>query len=164
MVGSKNERGGRMMFEKGEATYQYCEENMTREEAIKILKGLRPQPQRCDGKSTTHLIVTEVLNMAIKALEQETCEDAVSRQAVLDLVNSDWEYEGLEVPINCLPSVKPAHKKSRWILIDEESNTWQCLRCKELGKDDLWQLNSGTPKDNKMHYCPYCGAEMESEE
>lgn len=57
---------------------------MTREEAIKILKGLRPQPQRGDGKSTTHLIVTEALNLAIKALEQEPCEAAVSRQAVKD--------------------------------------------------------------------------------
>ncbi len=53
---------------------------MTREEAIKILKGLRPQPQRGDGKSTTHLIVTEALNMAIEALK--TLEDFERAQII----------------------------------------------------------------------------------
>lgn len=51
-------------------------------------------------------------------------------------------------------------KVGKWILIDEESNIWQCTHCKELGKDDWWQLNSGTPEDNKMNCCPHCGAEM----
>lgn len=58
------------------------------------------------------------------------------------------------------PLVEIEEGKGRWILIDEESNTWQCTHCKELGKDDLWQLNSGTPQDNKMDYCPNCGVEM----
>lgn len=35
------------------------------------------------------------------------CDDAISRQAVLDLVNADWKYEGLEEPINSLPPVNP---------------------------------------------------------
>ena len=41
-------------------------------------------------------------------------EDAISRQAVLDLVNADWKYEGLEEPINSLPSVNPQKPKSEW--------------------------------------------------
>lgn len=49
--------------------------------------------------------------------EQQSSEDAVSRQAVLDLVNSDWEYEGLEAPINCLPSVTPT---TSWIPVSEK--------------------------------------------
>lgn len=56
------------------------------------------------------------------------------------------------------------HKAGKWILIDEESNTWQCSHCIELGKDDWWQLNSGTPQDNKMDYCPHCGVEMRGAE
>ena len=35
----------------------------------------------------------------------EPCDDAISRQAVLDIVNSDWKYEGLETDIASLPSV-----------------------------------------------------------
>lgn len=38
----------------------------------------------------------------------------ISRQAVLDLVNADWKYEGLEEPINSLPSVNPQKPKSEW--------------------------------------------------
>ena len=43
---------------------------MTNERAVEILKKLIPQPRRGDGKSTTHLMITEALDMAIKALEQ----------------------------------------------------------------------------------------------
>lgn len=41
---------------------------------------------------------------------QEPCEDCISRQAVLDLVNADWKYEGLETDVANLPSVTPMHK------------------------------------------------------
>lgn len=58
-----------------------------------------------------------------------------------------------------LPSVEE-RKVGKWILIDEGKNLWKCTKCIELGKDDWWQLNSGTPQDNKMDYCPHCGAEM----
>ena len=44
---------------------------MTREEAIEILKHLIPIPRRGDSKSTSHLLQTNALAMAIKALEQE---------------------------------------------------------------------------------------------
>lgn len=47
---------------------------MTREEAIEILKYLIPIPHRGDGKSTSHLLQTNALAMAIKALEQEPCK------------------------------------------------------------------------------------------
>ena len=44
---------------------------MTREEAISILHELKPTICRGDGKSTTHILETTALNLAIKALEQE---------------------------------------------------------------------------------------------
>ena len=44
---------------------------MTNERAVEILKKLIPQPRRGDGKSTTHLMITEALDMAIKALEEQ---------------------------------------------------------------------------------------------
>ena len=46
--------------------------------------------------------------------ENEPCDDCISRQAVLDLINADWKYEGLEEPINSLPSVNPQKPKSEW--------------------------------------------------
>ena len=44
---------------------------MTREEAISVLHKIKPTLRRADGKSTTHILETIALNMAIKALEQE---------------------------------------------------------------------------------------------
>lgn len=51
---------------------------MTREEAIKMLKS------KMDGHTDTSYEWAETVRMAIKALEQELCEDCISRQAVLD--------------------------------------------------------------------------------
>lgn len=40
-------------------------------------------------------------------LEQQSCEDCMSRQAVIDLINADWKYEGLELSVNELPPIIP---------------------------------------------------------
>lgn len=40
----------------------------------------------------------------------------------------------------------------KWTLTDDDSNSWQCNKC-----DALWVLESGSPKDNDMDYCPKCG-------
>lgn len=54
---------------------------MTREEAIIILDCKRPYGDCGCGASIEE--IEDALNMAIKALEQEPCEDCVSRRAVL---------------------------------------------------------------------------------
>ena len=43
---------------------------MTKEVAIAVLQRIKPIPSRADGKSTTHILETIALDMAIKALEQ----------------------------------------------------------------------------------------------
>ena len=45
---------------------------MTNEEAIAVLQKIKPTPRRADGKSTNHLLETIALDMAIKALNQES--------------------------------------------------------------------------------------------
>ena len=45
---------------------------MTREEAISVLHKLKPTIRREDGKSTTHILETIALDLAIKVLEQES--------------------------------------------------------------------------------------------
>lgn len=42
-----------------------------------------------------------------------------------------------------------------YTLVDDESNTWECSKCREW-----WTLIEGTPKDNNMNYCPKCGDEI----
>jgi hypothetical protein len=81
---------------------------MTKEQAIEFLKEYTETnfSERC----------IDAHDMAIKALEQQPCDDCVSRQAVLDLINADWKYEGLELSVNELPPVTPTQ---RWIPVSE---------------------------------------------
>ena len=72
--------------------------------------------------------------IAIQALEQE-CEDAVNRQAVLDIVKfeEDWLFDaksnnadtdiafsGIRTQVAKLSQVTPARKKEEWISCDEK--------------------------------------------
>lgn len=91
----------------------------------------------------------------------------ISEKAVLDAIadhiRSKSNIAKLIVDIQAIPSEEP--KTGHWILVDEKSNTWKCTNCIKEGKDDWWKLNHGTPQDNKMDYCPHCGAKMvESQE
>ena len=95
---------------------------MTNEEAIKKIKSL------CHGcVEFPHCVNTDpdcfkALEMAIKALEQEPCEDCISRQAVLDYIDkmpSELTTDGRrmirritlgEYISDTLPSVTPKPK------------------------------------------------------
>ena len=77
----------------------------------------------------------EALDMAIKALEQEPCEDCISRQAVLNLINADWKYEGLEEDVSSLSPVTP-QPKTGWIPVSErlpEKNVWVLVTVEQSG-------------------------------
>jgi ribosomal protein S27E len=121
------------------------------------------------------------LEEKIKELEQEPCEDVVSRQAVLDAVRKNtfrltfaeeqgceghiaWSAEAvysdvIEGALLELPAVKPKQRKGKW----ENKNTnghYFYGKCSECGQEfcvDTWYTQN-------MKYCPNCGAEMESEE
>ena len=101
--------------------------------------------------------------MAIKALEQEPCEDCVSRKRLMD------NYNGVETPVGYrkvvdleviknMPSVTPTRKKGKWIEERDdygEITHWHCSNCYD---------DSGFTTTCKWDFCPNCGAEMESEE
>ena len=104
---------------------------MTREEAIQFLDNMRGNENgRAIGAEGFYAELcgyhVQALNMAIKALEHPEqnviavvpCGDAISRQAMLDLVYADWKYEGLESDIANLPSVNP-QPKTGWIPVSE---------------------------------------------
>ena len=81
---------------------------MTKEEELDWLCRLRSEiyvymPQEWIKK------MDEALTQSIKALEQEPCDDAISRNDMLDAVGHGTTYTSLEVQkiINVLPSVNP---------------------------------------------------------
>ena len=75
---------------------------MTRE---KIIQGLYSGDSRA-------------IKEAIKTLEQEPCEDAISRKSMLDYL----KYLHGEMPeeefVKALPSVTPTRKKEEWIKVE----------------------------------------------
>ena len=107
--------------------------------------------------------------MAIHALEQEPCEDMISRQAVLDAIaaNCIWENEysltsgRIKKAVEGLPPVTPQPKMGRWIV-----NEWGNISCSECGctapYDKVYPGESvfGKAIRVKSTFCPTCGAKM----
>ena len=134
---------------------------MTKEEAIMVLKNEQPH---CGKKALfPEEKKYEAYDVAIKALEQEPCEDCVRRQAVLDYLEkmpSELTSDGrrmvrrrmLEEYISdTLPSVTPQPKNGMWIEHFDESGKWyECDQC---------HTDWGGP----VNYCPNCGAKMEGD-
>lgn len=132
---------------------------MTREEVI-ICKSYLNDLDR------THDCNEYKLLMAL--LDREPCEDAVSRQAVLDMAEDMTDQFGnkhrvvTEGLISMLPPATSTRKKGKWIKHDTgHSIYYDCslcgcaAPCTETADKILWKLSN---------YCPDCGAEMENEE
>ena len=136
---------------------------MTKERAIEILTK--------DVIGTVKQI-HEAVYMAVEALEQKPCEDAISRQAAIDYINRaipEWS-EDKETAIDCLqntPPVQPERKKGKWIWdengMDWGLGAWKCNRCHS--KAETWWAN-----DKKYiplrcaggQFCGVCGCQMEA--
>ena len=107
------------------------------------------------------------LKVIIKALEQEPCEDAISRKTVLEQTYNWSKDEFLRVTnpfdylrkrINSLPPVIPQPKTGHWIPdvdrwgdVVTTVNGYRCDKCNAFNSD----------KDN---YCPNCGCRMKGSE
>ena len=107
----------------------------------------------------------EALDMAIKALEQKPCEDAISRQAVRDALSHmcSEDENGITVSranvnsmLRLLPPVTPQPNTGRWIAVENEEMETVGYYCSEC---DL-----PMETEQRTNFCPNCGAKMESEE
>lgn len=130
---------------------------MTMEEAIEILQsgaGIWPITDRANN----------ALNKAIKALEQAPCEDAISRQAVLDAIEDDnrnghyscfasnYDAQCFKGVIGELPSVNPQEPQSGYWQkhTDASGNSWHaCPACGHIAY-------------TLTRFCPDCGTRLEA--
>ena len=87
--------------------------------------------------------------------EQEPCEDAISRKALIDVFrttedaeHATWTLKGIEDEINEMPSVTPIRPKGHW-----KADYKGCYRktCSNCGI-----FNNSKYKN----FCPNCGARM----
>lgn len=144
---------------------------ITREEAIAIIRkeylcvdrdcDIDRSCGKCDLMMPNKEPILEAYKMAMDALSQEPCDDAVSRQAVIKLFNGNIGSESALIlhMVKQLPSV--TQKSGKWI----EREGWDgdvYYECSVCGEP--FCLIDGTPTDNMYNYCPNCGAKMESEE
>lgn len=115
-------------------------------------------------------------DLAIRALPSvtpsrptEPCEDAINRQAALDVIaetditnGTEPVFTGKQVQalLRDLPSVTPKQRTGHWIEQDGYDGDvyYDCSIC-----GNSWTTIDGTPWQNGMNYCPNCGAKMESE-
>jgi DNA-directed RNA polymerase subunit RPC12/RpoP len=115
--------------------------------------------------------MTEVFDLANKALEQEPCEDCISRQAVIDGINQyfhDEYYQRtsiqdcmdclIEDAIKPLQPVTPKPKMGHW---KQYGDSWEDkFKCSECGKEQPKILCGKQIIGDWSDYCPNCGARM----
>ena len=110
----------------------------------------------------------EALEMAIKALEHETCDDAINREDTLKAMieqlgirNEDYLIPAeatLYKIVKNMPPVTPQPKIGHWIIVKALHDEWEgtkkyaCDKCGE--KVGVF----------KSKYCPNCGAKMVAQE
>lgn len=76
---------------------------MTREEASSVLDDY---DVNFDGHTAEE--IADAFDVAFRALEQEPCEDAVSRKSVITIIqNHWWNCRDIDKLVNKLPSVTP---------------------------------------------------------
>jgi rubrerythrin len=106
--------------------------------------------------------------------EQESCEDCVSRQSLLNRLDPLYKEKIKTAPDNMAegflqvsnlikyePPVTPTRKEGKWIEVWEsqrdkftgECDEWREHRCSVCGFQEL--------DADRFNYCPNCGAEME---
>lgn len=105
--------------------------------------------------------------------KQQPCEDCISREDVLKVVNSLTEIcdsdivekittlnniDWIKMKINEIPSVTPSRPKGKWIHWTDDYKDYVTCSCCEYGEEGEVLLSDKTP------FCPICGADMRESE
>ena len=92
---------------------------MTREEAIDLLDNLNGMIE--DSRNSDY---DTAFKMAIKALEQEPCDDCVRRKEVLDVLKDKWNMfsdanDAMQESIDTIEALKPVTPKPKEMISDD---------------------------------------------
>ncbi len=118
---------------------------MTNKDAIEVIKNIdfyiRPFDNSKEAYDDSAKRI-EALNMAIKALEQEPCDDCIRRKAVLDLIEN-YNSDGLgSVFYGYQEGVKFADAVNKLPPVNlQEPKTGHCKDCKYFEYDSVAKVN-----------------------
>jgi hypothetical protein len=137
---------------------------MTGEEAIELIESARKTMYLPKSKEYISDL-GYALELAIKALEQEPCEDCISRAKALEMLGDEpenWtdtekeiqevnDYRWFKSILEDLPSVTPQLKDGKWIKTYEPNDAepsilWMCSNCQNA------------ERGRRSKYCPNCGS------
>ena len=122
-------------------------------------------PKGKDCKAIGDVMCSEIANsclMAIKALEQEPCEDCISREKAINQCGFGMTSLLIADCLRRLPSVTPQPKMGKWInkyaedACGERYSYWACSEC---GRDVGFNLANIEDVLSEYPYC-HCGAKM----
>ena len=147
---------------------------MTNDKAIKWLKTEASYIEENVGNGKEML---EAYDMAIEALEQEPCEDCISRTELLSKIDAerkhllDLKMDGAEHIvvhharriIEDMPPVTPQPKVGEWLekeIHSDKVGEWQSARCSVC---DKYHTTPYMYYFSNYKFCPNCGARMEVE-
>ena len=115
----------------------------------------------------------EAKAMAIKALDQQPCEDCISRDEVIDEINKIGidafktynDYSELFDFVDALPSVTPQPKAGHWITqhVVSTGHYFTMIICSNCREEFSYDAETGVSMDC-YDYCPNCGLKMEDSE
>lgn len=113
--------------------------------------------------------------IAIQALEQEPCEDAISRTKAIKTIQrygvgaldfEDYTPEQAERfvinQLNELPSVLPQQKVGHWIY-DKAIENWRCSECNETPRT-MGYVGTSDFMAEHFRFCNHCGIKMKVSE
>lgn len=136
---------------------------MTREEAIKILNEIIDEGWLISDFDKC--IAIDACEMAIKALKKESCEDCVSRKAILKEIpvlwnsNGDKNYciETLRDFVAELPTVTPTQCIAKFTFDKDDLQEIVDKKVKELVLTPNWiPISERQPKENGNYLAFYC--------
>lgn len=144
---------------------------MTREEASSVLDDY---DVNFDGHTAEE--IAEAFDVAFRALEQESCEDAVSVASVFEIMENlmsipyDFDRSITEKDVSesmdkirALPRVTPQEPKTgEWCKQNDDYFDW--YECSECGYGSEGEMQYSSEYDVRTNFCPNCGAKMQEVE